>query len=106
MNPLQKRQKVRVEALYKGADQNKMFTAEGNHVTQGTRFRSVVKLIHGVGSREIEVEVFPNDTASSLIGNGIMNTGPNLGPVQKPKIILPFESGMMKAVLRMQQLKV
>ena len=92
--------------MNEGAHENKMFTAEGNHGTQGAWVRTVVKLIHRVGSREIEVEVFPNDTASSLIGNGIMNTGPNLGPVQKSKIILPFESGMMKAVLRMQQLKV
>ena len=81
-----------------------MFVAEWNHATQGAWVRAFVKLIHRVSSREIEVKMFPYHTASSLVGKGIVDSGPNLGPIQKPKIILPFESRVMEAILRMQQL--
>ena len=81
--------------MNEGADNNKMFSAERNHATQGAWLGALVKLIHRVSSGEIEVKMFPYHTASSLVGKRIVDTGPNLGPIQKPKIILPFESRMM-----------
>ena len=55
-----------------------MFTAEVNNATQGA-------LILRVGSRDVEMKMFSDHTASGIIGKGIMDAGPNLGPIQKAK---------------------